>query len=182
MFAVFGKVKSGRCNVLYISHKLNELFEIADDATILRDGNYIGTKPMKELSEKEIITMMVGREVSSIYPKERIPLGETIIEVKNFTRLGVFENVSFAVRKGEILGISGLLGSGRTELARAIFGLDPHTSGSIRIEGKKVKIKQPSDAIKNGIALCPEDRKRTGIGLNKINQRKYVAAALENIQ
>lgn len=165
LFAFLEKLKAGGVTILYISHKLNELFEIADDATILRDGNYIGTKPMKEFSENEIITMMVGREVSSIYPKERIPLGETIIEVKNFTRSGVFENVSFAVRKGEIFGISGLLGSGRTELVRAIFGLDPHTSGEIYIEGKKVKIKQPSDAIKNGIALCPEDRKRMGLVL-----------------
>jgi len=141
---------------------MEETFRICDTVTVLRDGKFIGTKNTNETNENELISMMVGREFENMYGDERSIGGETILEVKNLTSCAV-ENVNFSLKKGEILGFSGLVGAGRTEMAKAIFGLDPILSGEIFVEGKKVEIQCPGDAIKAGIVLIPEDRKSQGL-------------------
>ncbi|MDO4648387.1 MAG: sugar ABC transporter ATP-binding protein [Eubacteriales bacterium] len=148
--------------IIYITHKMDEIFRIADDVTVIRDGSWILTKPASELTVEEIITNMVGREVKNLYPENKAKKGETILEVKDLNS-AKFKDVSFYVRSGEILGFSGLVGAGRSELMRAIFGLDPHTSGQILVNGKEVKISKSGDGIKNGIAMLSEDRRMEGI-------------------
>lgn len=150
-------------SIVYISHKMDEVFRIADDITVIRDGASIGTHPAGELDVDKVIAMMVGRKLESQYPKEEVPIGEIAFEVKNYTQPGVFEDISFHVHKGEIVGFAGLVGAGRTEAMRAIFGLDPHRSGSVEIHGREVKIDRPRDAIKNGVVYVSEDRRRQEI-------------------
>lgn len=162
MFELVKRLKERGVTIIYISHRLEELFEISDRVTVMRDGQYIDTKNTRETSRKELISLMVGRELTESYPSKNIEPGEIALEVRNLSGNGV-RNISFAVKKGEILGFSGLVGSGRTELVRAIFGADPIESGEIFLEGKKVTIKSPSDAIQLGIGLIPEDRKQQGV-------------------
>ena len=144
---------------------MDEILRISDEVTIMRDGQYIGTWEAKELTTDMIITKMVGRELSNLYPpRENIP-GEVVFEVKDFTSINPksFRHVNFNVRKGEILGVAGLVGAQRTELMEGLFGLRCHTSGTITYKGKELTINQPQDAIKNGIAMLTEDRRATGI-------------------
>jgi rhamnose transport system ATP-binding protein len=150
--------------IIYISHRLEELFQMADRVTILRDGSSIATKPMAEIDRAEMIRLMVGRDVTSIFPKQTVPLGDTVIE-----SVGVgccasgIHDVSFAVRSGEIVGFSGLVGAGRTELARVLFGLTPADRGVIRWRGGAMRISSPAQAVDLGIAYVPEDRRRYGV-------------------
>jgi len=155
-------LKQKGVSVIYISHRMEELFSIADKVTILRDGTYVGTRNMNEVEYKGLVQMMVGRELSEIYTKPTVQPGEKILEVRNLTSGKKVKNVSFSLYKGEILGIYGLVGSGRTELMRTIFGIDKSTSGDIYVQNKKVRIQNPSDAIKHGIGFVPEDRKEQG--------------------
>jgi len=149
--------------IVFISHKIDEIYRICDRITVLRDGNFIGTDLAKNISVDQLIMMMVDRKIEEMYPKEYAEIGEPIFEVRNLTRKGEFENISFHLRKGEILGIAGLMGAGRTELAESIFGMRKLDRGEIYVRGKKVNIKQPKDAIKLGIMMVPEDRKKTGL-------------------
>jgi len=149
--------------IVFISHKIDEIYRICDRITVLRDGNFIGTDLVKNVSVDRLIMMMVDRKIDEVYPKEYAEIGEPIFEVRNLTRKGEFENISFHLRKGEILGIAGLMGAGRTELAESIFGMRKLERGEIFDKGKKVNIKQPKDAIKLGIMMVPEDRKKTGL-------------------
>ncbi|RGY98578.1 sugar ABC transporter ATP-binding protein [Clostridium sp. AM58-1XD] len=150
--------------VIYVSHRMNETFEIGDRVTVLRDGQYIATKKIQETTEDELIELMVGRPLEKLYSQNK-PVGkEVVLEVKNF-RNSKLKDVSISLRKGEILGLSGLVGAGRTELARAIFGLDELDSGELFMKGEKVVIKRPQDAIRAHIALVPEDRKKAGLVL-----------------
>jgi len=159
-----GLKKSG-ISIIYISHRLDEIFEVCDVATILRDGQYIDTKPVSELTEAEIIRMMVGRSIDDLYYKEEVKIGKEILRVKNLNRYPVVKNASFSLREGEILGIFGLVGSGRTELVRCIFGADVPDSGEIEIEGRPVRVLSPNAAIEHGIGLIPEDRQQQGLAL-----------------
>lgn len=164
LFNVIRKLKNQGIGIIYISHRLEELKKIADRVTVMRDGCYIGTENMDDLPIEKIISMMVGREIyETLREKEVEEDAEIVLEVKNLQRGKVFRNVSFKLRKGEILGFAGLVGAGRTEVARAIFGADPYDSGDIYVKGRKVNIKSPSDAIRNGIAYLSEDRKRYGL-------------------
>lgn len=165
LFKVINELKSKGTSIIYISHRLEELSEIADRVSIMRDGAMVATKDFKDLTLDEIIRLMVGRQVSEKYPKVETPRGEKILEVKNLSEKNILKNISFELYKGEILGISGLVGSGRTELARAIFGADLVDSGEIILHGKRIHIKSPSDAIKNGIVYVPEDRRLNGLAL-----------------
>jgi ribose transport system ATP-binding protein len=165
MFEIVNKLKKQGVTIIYISHRMEELFRISDRVTIMRDGCYIETKQTKSTNRKELINLMVGRELSENYPSRKSVPNETALEVKDISGNGD-ENISFCVRKGEILGLSGLVGAGRTELARVIFGADKKESGTIYIEGKPVVINSPADAIKNGIGLIPEDRKNQGCFLD----------------
>ncbi|GGD98902.1 putative ribose/galactose/methyl galactoside import ATP-binding protein 2 [Aureimonas endophytica] len=149
--------------IVYVSHRMNEIFEISDRVTVLRDGKTIATKPTGEVTEGSLISMMVGREIDQLFPKEEIPIGETVLEVENLSHGTKVRNVSFAVRAGEILGIAGLVGSGRTELAQTIFGITPATEGEIRIDGKPVKVGSVREAIAHRIAYVPEDRAQHGL-------------------
>lgn len=167
LFNIIRKLKNQGIGIIYISHRLEELKEIADRVTVMRDGQYIGTVKMSETTIDEIISMMVGREIyETLKEKEVEEDAEVVLEVKNLSRGREIKNVSFKLRKGEILGFSGLVGAGRTEVARAIFGADPFDSGEIYVKGRKVHIKSPTDAIKNGIAYLSEDRKRFGLMLD----------------
>lgn len=161
MFEMVRTLKKHGVTIIYISHRMEEIFELADRVSIMRDGQYITTKDIKETNRKELIQLMVGRTLSETYPGKKIQSTETALELKNVTGNGVYD-ISLSVKKGEILGLSGLVGAGRTELARLIFGLDKVESGSILIGNKEMKINNPETAIKNGIGLIPEDRKEQG--------------------
>ena len=149
-------------SIIFISHKLEEIFEICDRVSVYRDGHYVATRACDDITMQELVTMIVGREVTSQFPKMKADIGEVVLEVRDFNSLGVFSDVSFSVRRGEILGISGLVGAGRSEIMRALFGADRRDSGKVFIEGKEVKITSPTDAIRNGISMLTEDRMRTG--------------------
>lgn len=165
LFKTIEELKKKGISIVYISHRMEELFRITDRITVMRDGQYIGTKLTRETSRDELITMMVGRELKDLYVKSEHKIGEVIFEVKELNKKGILNNINFSLRKGEILGIAGLVGAGRTELARAIFGIDKYDSGTIKIDGKEVQIISPLDAMNNGIGLVPEDRKKQGLVL-----------------
>ena len=164
MFKIINQLKKNGVTVIYISHRLEEVFRISDRVSVMRDGCYVTTKNTKETNRQELINLMVGRELKESYPPRKNPPGEIALEVKNLTGNGD-RNISFSVRKGEILGISGLVGAGRTELAQLLFGAAHMEQGEILINGNPVKIKSPSDAIKHKIGLLTEDRKGQGLFL-----------------
>ena len=154
-------------SIIYISHRMEELFRISDRVTIIRDGAYVGTKKTSETNANELVAMMVGRELESFYARDYNDLehAETALEVKNLTCEGVFSDISFRVRKGEILGFAGLVGAGRSEIMECIFGARKYQSGTILLNGKEVHFTTPIQAIKAGIGLVPEDRKKQGLVL-----------------
>lgn len=163
---LFGKIeelKKQGVSIIYISHKMDEVFKIADDITVLRDGTVVETHPASELDVDQVIALMVGRKMENVYPKETVKIGETLLEVKNLYSKGVYKDINFNVKKGEIVGFAGLVGAGRTEVMRSIFGLDPITSGQILIKGQEVQIKNVGDSIKNHMVMLSEDRRRYGI-------------------
>lgn len=162
LFNIIRALKNKGVAIIYISHKMDEIYEIADTITVLRDGQYIGTKNASELDKKALIAMMVGREIETLYPESLSEKGKVILSVQNLSRQGKFADISFDVHEGEVLGIAGLMGAGRTEIARAIYGLDKYDGGEIAIEGQKMIIKSPKEAIKNGIGYVSEDRKGWG--------------------
>lgn len=170
LFRVIDELKQQKKAIVYISHKMEEIYKIADRITIMRDGSHIATKEISEISEEEVIRLMVGRELSNMYSKsmektEEFDSDETMLEVKGLTKEGTFEDISFTVKRGEILGISGLMGAGRTEVMETVFGLRKADKGEIFVRGKKVRIKSPATAIKNGLAFVSEDRKIYGLNL-----------------
>ena len=163
LFEIINKLKNNGTSIIYVSHRLEEIFEIADRVTVLRDGKVIDTLNVKDVDKKTLVRLMVGREVSEyMQHTANYSTEEVALKVENLTSDGVFENVSFELKRGEILGISGLVGSKRTDVVRAIFGADKFTSGNIYMNGKPIKIKSPNKAIKAGIALLPEERKSQG--------------------
>ncbi len=161
LFRIIRQLKNKGVTIIYISHRMEEVFEIADVVSIMRDGRYIGTKDMNEVSRKDLITMMVGRELNESYPQRTGKVGETVLEVEHLYGNGD-HNISFSLHKGEILGIAGLVGAGRTELAKVIYGAAKVERGKIKINGKETKIRTPHDAIAAGIGYIPEDRKNEG--------------------
>ena len=163
LFTIIRQLKESGCGIVYISHRLEELAHITDRVTIMRDGHYITSGNFNDFTMDEIIANMVGREIKEKYPHVNCPVGETVFEVKNLNAGRLVRDISFSVRKGELVGIAGLMGAGRTETTRAIFGADQKESGKIFVEGKEVFIRNPKDAIKNGIVLAPEDRKKDGL-------------------
>ncbi len=165
LFRIIEDLKAEGVSIVYISHKMDEILRISDEVTIMRDGHYIGTWDAKELTTDKIITQMVGRELNNLFPERHNVPGEPVFEVKNFTSINPrsFRHCSFEVRKGEILGVAGLVGAQRTELMEGIFGIRAHNEGTIKFKGEEIKISRPRDAIKHGIALLTEDRRATGI-------------------
>lgn len=165
LYKLIFKLKADGIAIIFISHKLDEIFKVADKITVLRDGEMVGTKLASELDKDTLISMMIGRDLVNVYEKQIVERGEPILEVRNLTKKGQFENISFTLHRSEILGIAGLMGAGRTELVETIFGLRKADSGQILINGKEVSIKTPSDAQQYGIALIPEERKVSGLDL-----------------
>lgn len=165
LFSIIDDLKKKGVAIVYISHKMDEILRISDEVTIMRDGQYIGTWASKDLTTDSIITKMVGRELTNLYPKRENVPGEVVLEVKDFTSINPrsFRDINFTLRKGEILGIGGLVGAQRTELMEGVFGLRCHSRGSVIYKGAEVKINRPHDAIKKSVALLTEDRRATGI-------------------
>ena len=165
LFETIRRLKDNGTSIIYISHRMEELFELSDRVTVLRDGQYIGTYVTQETTREELVAAMVGRQLTEFYVKDSVPQDEVYLEVKNLSRNGVFQDVSFTLRKGEILGVSGMVGAGRSEVARAIVGIDAKNGGEVLLEGKSLNIQKPIDAINAGIVLIPENRKEEGLVL-----------------
>lgn len=176
LYRFIRELKSQGVSIIYISHRLEELMEICDTVTILKDGHYVDTKNISDVNKDILVSLMVGREVGDLYNIEHTKIGEEILEVKNLTAKGMFTDVSFKLHQGEILGFAGLVGAGRSEVMRTIFGADSLDSGEIYIKGQRVEIKCPRDAIRNGIGFLTEDRRVDGLALPlsvKINTNMY---------
>ena len=163
LFSIVRLLRDRGVGIVYISHRLQEVFELADRVTVLRDGEYVGTRAVKETTEQQLITMMVGRTIENLFPKMDSQIKECVLEVRNLVREPLTKGVSFKVHAGEIVGLSGLVGSGRSEMAQLVFGILPAQSGEVLVDGKKVTIKHPSDAVRYGIAYVPEDRGLQGL-------------------
>ena len=176
LFEIIRKLKAQGCALIYISHKMDEIFRISDDITVYRDGEYIATDRAENLNVDKVIQLMVGREVTSMFPKVECPIGETILKVENLSAGRAVKNVSFELHRGEILGMAGLVGAGRTETAEAIFGMRHITGGKIYKDGEELNIKSPEQAIAHKIALLTEDRRGNGIvGLLSIKDNTVLA-------
>jgi len=163
LFHLIRKLKLDGVAVIFISHRLEEVFEIADCVTIFRDGRFVDTKFIKETSENELIRLMVGRTLDTLFPKKQVPITDEMLRVEGLCKNGLFRNISFSLHKGEILGLSGLVGARRTEVAQAIFGINPPDQGKIWIQGKLKEIDSPNAAMKEGMAYVPEDRQMHGL-------------------
>jgi ribose transport system ATP-binding protein len=182
LFEIIKDLKTKGIGVVFISHKLDEIASCCDRVQVLRDGKDVGTRNVSETNENELVKMMVGREITDVFPKKTNVPGETILEVRGLNRDGKVKNVSFSVRKGEVFGIAGLVGAGRSELVRLIFGADKKDYGEIFLKGKKINIKSPSDAIKHGIFLVPEDRKLQGLVLQQDIEWNIVLPLIYKLQ
>jgi ABC-type sugar transport system ATPase subunit len=163
LFALVRLLRQQGTLILYISHRLDEVFEIADRITVLKDGQLVGTVRPQEADQGQLIRMMVGRSLGEIFPSRQPSLDEVALEVKNLGRAGSFSDVSFSLHRGEVLGMSGLVGSGRTQVARCIFGAEPFDTGEVHLDGKPIHPRSPREAVREGIALVTEDRKRDGL-------------------
>ena len=177
LYAMIAQLKDNGVSVIYITHKLDEVFTISDYVTVFRDGKLVKMLPAAELDRNKLITLMVGRELTHLFPKEHAEIGEVVLEVKNLNRGELVQDVSFELRRGEILGLAGLMGAGRTEVLETVFGIMKAESGEIVVDGKTRKITQPKDAIAANIGLLTEDRKQTGImGVLSVRDNMIVAA------
>ncbi len=163
LFEVIQKLKEQGVTIIYISHHLDEIFRITDSITVLRDSRLQGTFPTKELGQKDVVSLMIGQELKDFYPKEKVEPGEVLVEVEDLHSGTLVNGVSFQLRRGEILGLAGLVGAGRTETMMAMYGVEKIKSGTVKIEGRELKAKSPLEAGKAGIAFIPEDRRNEGI-------------------
>ena len=174
LFRIIRDLKAQGCGIVYISHRLEELAQIVDRVTIMRDGQYITDGNFKDMTMDQIITNMVGREIKEKFPRVTCTKGKKVFEVKNLNAGRMVRDINFSLYEGEIVGFAGLMGAGRTETTRAIFGVDPKESGEIYLDGQKIEIHNPMDAIKNGVVLAPEDRKKDGL-CTKLSIRQNLA-------
>lgn len=181
LFEVVKSLKEKGVSIVYISHRMEEIFYLCDRITVLRDGSYIGTKKISETDMNDVVKMMIGREIGERYPMRNVTVGDVVFEVKGLTCPGVFQDVNFQVHAGEVLGVSGLMGAGRTEIMQAIFGNKAHVTGSILIHGKEVKNKSPQAAMANGIGFITEDRKVEGLMLEESIMKNISLANLGKI-
>ena len=194
LFRTMRVLKAKGLTIIYISHRLEEIFNLADEVTVLRDGCLVDTMPIDNVDRKRLISMMVGRELENEYPKEKVAIGEVLLDVKNLCRGRMVKNISFQLHRGEILGIAGLIGSGRTETARVIFGADKKEKGTVLIKGKELKKQTVTESIQNKIALVPEYRRSQGlilgmsvkenislVGIDHILKNKIINNRLEKI-
>jgi len=166
LFAVARSLRDEGRALLFISHRFDEVFDLCDTVTVMRDGAYISTSPIAETTVEKIVREMVGRDVATLFPKEDALIGDEVLVVKNLNEPGVFHDISFSVRSGEIVALAGLVGAGRSEIARAVFGVDGYASGTVTVNGKPVPKRNPPKAMERGIALVPEDRRKQGLVLD----------------
>ncbi|SMD16995.1 sugar ABC transporter ATP-binding protein [Sporomusa malonica] len=181
LFGIIRQLAAGGVGIVYISHRMEELFALSSKITVMRDGAYIGTVNTTEATFDQLVKMMVGREMTARFPKEAASLGAEVLRVEGLSRQGVLDNVTFSVHAGEVVGVAGLMGAGRTEMARAVFGADPVDSGTINVAGKPTTIKTPADAIRAGIGLITEDRKHQGLILSLSVGENISLAALDTV-
>ena len=181
LFGIIRKLRDKGVAIVFISHKLAEIFAITDEVAILRDGVSAGRMMTEGCTENDIIKAMVGRDVDDLYAKKAAPIGDVVLEVKNLSTKGFLKDINFQLRAGEILGFAGLVGAGRSEVMRAVFGIDPKESGEIYIKGKKVEIRSPRDAMLQGIGFVPEDRKLQGLVLGMSVGKNTTLAALKSV-
>jgi rhamnose transport system ATP-binding protein len=165
LFRIVRRLREGGTAIVFISHRLEDLFELADRVTVLRDGAYVDTRPMAGITTEQLIQMMVGRTLDDLFPKQDVEAGDIVLQVDNLSVAGTFSKVSFELRRGEILGMAGLVGAGRTDVARCIFGITPATTGQITIDGQPETITSPRQAMSLGLAYVPEDRQHHGLVL-----------------
>jgi rhamnose transport system ATP-binding protein len=163
LFVTVRKLRERGVAVVYISHRLEEVGALADTVTVLRDGRHIETRPAAELSHSEIIRLMVGRTLDALFPKEEAEIGDVVLKATGLSRRGIFADISFELRRGEIVGLAGFVGAGRTEVARSIFGVDPLDGGRLEIEGRPFRARSPRGALRRGLAYLPEDRLHEGL-------------------
>ena len=181
LFSIVRLLRERGVSIIYISHRLNEVFELADRVTVLRDGEYIGTHNVADTDEAELISMMVGRTIENLFPKQTAEIGDVVLEARNLNRPPLTRDISFSVRAGEIVGLAGLVGSGRSETAQVIFGVLPAESGEILLKGEPVKISRPSEAVDHGIGYVPEDRGHQGLIREMTIRENTSMAVLESV-
>jgi ribose transport system ATP-binding protein len=181
LFDIIARLKSQGVAVVYISHRLDEIFRVADRVTVLRDGRLVGTLPVAQATQPQLINMMVGRELTTLFPKESVEIGEPVLEVRHLQRNGVLEDISFVLRHREILGLAGLVGAGRTELVRVLFGADTLDGGEILLGDRPVHIRGPRDAIRLGVGFVTEDRKLQGLVLGMNVRENETLASLAQV-
>jgi rhamnose transport system ATP-binding protein len=177
LFAVARSLRDEGRGLVFISHRFDEVFDLCDTVTVMRDGEYVTTLPTAETTVEEMVAAMVGREVGNLFPKTPAAIGPAVLEVENLSSTGVFHDVSLTVREGEIVGLAGLVGAGRSEIARAVFGVDPYDSGVVRLGGERVPARSPRAAIRAGMAFIPEDRRQQGLVI-EASVARNVAAVL----
>jgi rhamnose transport system ATP-binding protein len=176
LFAVARSLRDEGRALLFISHRFDEVFDLCDTVTVMRDGEYINTSPIADTTVDEIVRRMVGRDVTTLFPKEDAVIGAEVLQVSGLTEAGVFHDVSFSVRSGEIVALAGLVGAGRSEIARAVFGVDPYSAGTVSIAGTRVPKRNPAAAMRLGLALVPEDRRKQGLVLESSVARNTTMA------
>ena len=181
LFEVVNSLRKRNVSIVYISHRMEEIFELCDRITVLRDGTYVGTEKIKDTNMNEIVKMMIGREIGERYPARNIEIGDTVLEVQDLSCPGKFSKVSFEVHEGEVLGVSGLMGAGRTEIMQAVFGNMPHVTGKILLNGKEIHNHSPKQAMENGIGFITEDRKVEGLMLEESITKNISLANLKKI-
>ena len=181
LFSIVRLLRERGVSIIYISHRLNEVFELADRVTVLRDGEYIGTQDVGQTSESQLISMMVGRTIDNLFPKQAAEIGDVVLDVRGLNRPPLTQDISFSVRAGEIVGMAGLVGSGRSETAQVIFGVLPAESGEIWLGGEKVEIHKPSEAVAHGIGYVPEDRGHQGLVREMTIRENTSMAVLESV-
>lgn len=181
LFDIIRTLKENGVSIIYISHRLEEIFRLSDNITVLKDGCLVDTVETKSIEKNELVTMMVGRELSQMFPERHAEIGDVVMRVKNLSVEKQIDNISFEVRAGEVLGFSGLVGAGRTEAMRALFGVDAKSGGQIWLDGKEVNFRHPRQAVKSGLGMLPEDRKKQGLILDKSILINTTLASLSKI-
>jgi rhamnose transport system ATP-binding protein len=181
LFQVARNLASQNCAVVFVSHRLDEVFALCSRITVMRDGATVGTELTKDMNESKVIQLMVGREVSELYPKLEAKIGDVVLKVENLGLAGQFTDISFEVKAGEIVGLAGLVGSGRSEIVRAIFGVDKYDKGSVTLNGKKLKPGNPSAQMVSGVALVPEDRRQQGLFMSSSINRNSAVTMLKRL-
>jgi len=181
LFELIRKLRASGISIIYISHHLDEVFQITDRVMVLRDGRNVGTLTTRQTSRDQLITLMVGRTVAEMYPKQKIALGEVVLEVKDFELPGAFSDISFALRRGEILGMFGLLGCGKEEIIEAIYGITERASGELQLNGSAISVRSPSQATRSHIGCVPIDRKKDGVALSMRVKDNIVLANIDGL-